>query len=422
MSSAYPAASGAVSAPAAAAAQTGASAQPDYTTANADYMARSRRFPVRVPLVGGNLNAPYAVGTTLNFMAPPVNNGWCNAIELDLNLTLTIGTAAATPNKGYPWNLIDHITINLDGQISYVEPYFACYILPRLKGRLRAGVDSVLAGLQNADLQTTLYVAPATWAVGAVAIRVRYFIPLNALHNLDGSGLLPTQGTQDPLGINVICPSQLLGPDPWNHPATSGAGTTAVVASGTVTCYMWITDGRTLWSPEEQLPFYPNGLPQVSYDREPDVVNLQAGSTVRGQLTKVLKVYYGVSFLIDGQSGANFALNTNINSWDVSADSTGNFKLFQFGLENIQMDLIFERIRRLYGQDFPEGCIPWVVAPHSNIPSPDAANSTDILNMTAGGWTSLFQGVNFIAQGAVAGILPRIHTCILGINDSPYIG
>lgn len=413
-----------MSAPAAAMqGQTGAQPQIDYTTANADYMSRSRAFPVRVPLIGGNLNGPYALGSTLNFVVPPINNGWIEGIELDLNLQVVVGTATCTPNAAYPWNLIDHVTVNLDGQISYVEPYFASYLLPRLKGRLRGGVDSVLAGLSNTDLSNTLYVAPASWTVGNQAIRVRFYFPLNALHTLDGSGLLPAQGTQDPVGINVVCPSSFLGPDPWISPATSGASSTATVGSpATVTCYVWVRDGRTLWSSDEQLPFYPNGLPQVSYDREPDVVNLVANSIVRGQMTKVLKVYYGVALLIDGNQGTKFAVNTNINSWDISADTTGNFKLMQYGLENIQTDLLFEKIRRMYGQDFPEGVIPFVVAPHSNIPEPALANSTDILNMTAGGWTSLFQGVNFATQGGAAGVQPRIHTCILGTNDSPYIG
>lgn len=393
----------------------------DQSSANADYMARSRRYPVLAPLVGGALKGNYALGSTLNFIFGPVNNGWLEMIELDVNINVTMATATAAANAGAPWNLVT-ATVNLDGQISYVEPYFACYLLPKIKGRLRAGIDTVLAGISNTNENSIVYTFPTTWTVGSNAIRVRMRFPLNALHPLDGSGLLPTQGTQDPVQINVMCPNTLIGNDPWLYPATSATGVATITGTSTVTCYGWVRDGRTLWSPSEQLPFYPNGLPQVSYDREPDVVNLVAGSIVRGQLTKVLKVYYAVAILIDGNASTKWATNTNINSWDLAADSSGNFELLQFGLNNVPVDLLFEQLRSLFGQDMPEGVVPFVYAPHSNLPNPDAASSTDILNMTAGGWTSLYMGVNFATQGGVAGIQPRIHMCILGTNDSPYIG
>ncbi len=404
-------------------AATGAQPQVSSATANADYMSRSRRFPVRMPLIGGNLNGPYGVSSVLNFIMAPVNNGWLDMIELDVNIQITMTTAAATVNKGFPWNLIQAVTVNLDGQISYCEPYFACFLMPRLRGYGRSGVEQVLSGIANTDVSNTLYNVPATTlAIGANNIRFRMRIPMNALHALDGSGLLPTQGTQDPVQVNVICAPTLIGVDPWIHPATSATGTAAVTGTSTVTCYGWVRDGRTKWSPSEVLPFYPQGLPQVSYDREPEVVNLVAGSIVRGQMTKVLKVYYGVAVCIDGNQSSNFALETNFNSFDLSADSSGNFKFFQFGLENVQMDLLWSDLRTRFGQDWPEGVIPFAYAPQSNLWDVDMGNGTDILNMMAGGWTSMYQGVNFITQGGVAGIQPRIHTCILGTNDSPYIG
>lgn len=397
--------------------------QVDTVSANNDFMSRSRTFPVRMPLIGGNLSGPYAVGSTLNFIMGPVNDGWLEAIELDLNIQITMATAVATPNKAFPWNLISAITVNLDGQISYVEPYFACYLLPRMKRRLGQDMSTGnIAGIQNTDEQNLVYNVPGSLAVGANNIRVRFYFPLNALHPLDGSGLLPTQGTQDPVQINVICPNQLIGPDPLLHPATSATGAATVTGTSTVTCYGWVRDGRTMWTPGEQLSFYPGGLPQVSYDREPDVINLVAGSIVRGQLTKVLKVYYGVMAIVDGNQSNNFAINTNINSWDLSADSSGNFKYKQYGLENVPVDLYFGRLRRIFGQDFPEGLIPFVYAGQDNLAEPGHGNGNNVLNMTQGGWTSLYQGVNLATIGGVAGIQPRVHTWILGTNDSPYIG
>lgn len=404
-------------------AQTGQAPQHDAPTANADYMARSRRYPIRAPLVGGALSGTYAPGNTLQFIFGPNNNAWLDMIEIDLNIQLTMATATATVNAGFPWNLIQGITVNLDGQISYIEPYFACYLLPRLRRWEGAGVDQVLAGNALAAVSAFIYNAPTTTlAVGANNIRIRYRIPLNALHALDGSGLLPLQGTQDPVQVNVILPNQLLGADPWNAPATSATGTISVTGASTVTVYGWARDGRTKWSPAEVLPFYPSGLPQVSYDREPDVINLVAGQIVRGQMTKVLKLYYGVAVCIDGNSSAAFASDTNFNSFDLSADSSGNFKFLQFGLENIPMDLLWSDLRGRFGQDWPAGVIPIVYAPQSNLLDIDAGNGTDIMNMMEGGWTSMYQGVNFQTVGGVAGIQPRIHTCIIGTNDSPYVG
>lgn len=403
-------------------AKTDAAPQADNATSNADYMARSRRFPVRALLLGGNLNGTYTPGNTLNFIFGPVNNGWLDMIEIDVNIQVTMATATAAANAGYPWNLIQGVTINLDGQISYVEPYFGCYLLPRMRRYEGAGVDAVLAGTQVTAVQSYVYSAPTTLAVGANNIRYRMRIPLNALHALDGSGLLPLQGTQDPVQVNVIIPNTLNGVDPWNNPFYSATGVASITGTSTVTVYGWARDGRTKWAPGEQLPFYPSGLPQVSYDREPDVINLVAGSIVRGQMTKVLKLYYGVAVCIDGGSSAKFASDTNFVSWDLSGDSSGNFKFMQFGLENIPMDLLWSDLRSRFGQDWPEGVIPFVYAPQSNLYNIDAGNGTDILNMMEGGWTSMYQGVNFTTLGGVAGIQPRIHTCIIGTNDSPYLG
>lgn len=415
-----------MAAPTAVASQTGAKTDPtpqvSSATANADYMARSRRFPVRAPLIGGNLSGVYSPGSTLQFIFGPTNNGWLDMIEIDLNIQITMATATAAANAGYPWNLIQGITVNLDGQISYVEPFFGCYLLPRLRRWEGAGVDTVLAGTAITAVNNFMYTAPTTLAVGANNIRVRYRIPLNALHALDGSGLLPVQGTQDPVQINVIIPNTLIGVDPWNNPATSATGVATVTGVSTVTVYGWVRDGRTLWAPGEVLPFYPNGLPQVSYDREPDVINLVANQIVRGQMTKILKLYYGVAVCIDGNSSAVFASDTNFNSFDLSADSSGNFKFLQYGLENIPMDLLWSDLRATFGQDWPTGVMPFVYAPESHLHDVDAGNGTNILNMMSGGWTSMYQGVNFATLGGVAGIQPRIHTCILGTNDSPYIG
>lgn len=402
-------------------AKTDSAPQTSSVTANADYMARSRRFPVRMPLIGGNLNGVYTPGATLNFIAGPVNNGWMDMIEIDLNIQVTMATATAAANAGYPWNLIQAVTINLDGQISYCEPYFACYLLPRMRRWEGVGVDSVLAGNSITAVQNFLYSAPTTLNVGANNIRVRMRIPLNVLHSLDGSGLLPMQGTQDPVQVNVILPNTLNGLDPWNNPFYSATGVASITGTSTVTVYAWVRDGRTLWAPGEQLPFYPDGLPQVSYDREPDVINLQAGSIVRGQMTKVLKVYYGVAICIDGNASNVFASDTNFNSFDLSADSSGNFKFLQFGLENVQFDLLWSDLRATFGQDWPTGVIPLIYAPQSHLHDIDAGNGTNILNQMDGGWTSLYQGVNFISQAGIA-VQPRIHTCIIGTNDSPYIG
>lgn len=401
-------------------ANTNQAPQVSSATANADYMARSRRFPVRAPLIGGNLSGVYAPGSTLQFIFGPTNNGWLDMIEIDLNIQITMTTASAAANAGYPWNLIQGITVNLDGQISYVEPYFGCYLLPRLRRWEGSGVDAVLAGTAVTTVSGEMYTAPTTLNVGANNIRLRYRIPLNGLHALDGSGLLPVQGTQDPVQVNVIIPNTLVGNDAWNNPVSSATGTASVTGVSTVTVYGWVRDGRTLWAPGEVLPFYPNGLPQVSYDREPDVINLVAGSIVRGQMTKVLKLYYGVAVVIDGVASSKFSSMTNFNSFDLSADSSGNFKFLQYGLENIPMDLLWSDLRARFGQDWPEGVIPLVYAPESHLHDIDAGNGTDILNMMAGGWTSMYQGVNLVALGANG--QPRIHTCILGTNDSPYIG
>lgn len=399
----------------------------DQNAANADYLMRSRRFPVRMLTIGGNLTGAYALGSTINFIIPPVNNGWVDMIELDYNITLTGATATLTPNAAYPWNLAGAVTVNLDGQISYVEPY-ATYLYWLTRRRLALPVTSAPPAPfgANANLSSILYTVPtgaASLVIGANAIRFRVRIPLNALHPLDGSGLLPCQGTQDPVGINVLCPNALVGNDPYNHVANSATGTLAVAGGSSVTAYAWVRDGRTMWSPSEQLPYYPDGLPQVSWDREPDVTNLVAGQIVRQQLTKVLKVYYAWSVLIDANSATAFASNTNLNSYDLSADSTGNFKLRQFGLENIPIELLWEDVRDQFEQDFPQGVLPLVMGPQHNLPEPGVANANDVLNMTAGGWTSLYQGANFATQGGVAGTAgPRIHTLIIGANDSPYIG
>lgn len=91
-------------------------------------------------------------------------------------------------------------------------------------------------------------------------------------------------------------------------------------------------------------------------------------------------------------------------------------------MENVPIDLLWTKQRRQFQNDLPEGLIVVALAPHEHIAEPGHSNGTNILNMTSGGWTSLYQGVNLATLGGQAGIQPRVHTWIVGTNDSPYIG
>ncbi len=424
---------GATASPANAAAAQAAAVAAAQKAANSDYMRRTIDKWVNITLQGGALTGTYSPGAWLNFTVPPVNNGWLRAIDVTVNLNLTYTQAGSGPfenlTAGAPWNVIREIDVMLNGQIIRVYPSFIP-ILRQLRGYLRNFAGVPLAGQAFSDISATLYKAP-TLTNGANAnwlFKIR--IPFNLLHPFDGAGLLPIAGEANPVQINIECASALAAnpADPLFVPINTN-GTVALTAAQTQSVKVdgIYRDGTTLWSPAK-LPYYPEGLPAVQWNQDVPLTPFVGGQIQRGQIKTMLQHYYMLSLVIDGNQTNNYAAWTNFNGIELDTDATGTNKLKAYGTSstaNIGMDAWQADLREIFGQDiggYPaaEGVVPWVVAPAYGVPDASAYNGLQVLNMTPGGYTTIYHGYNMGSTGGTAGINPRVETLVISANPLGY--
>lgn len=423
---------GATAQPANVAAAQAAAVASAQRTANSDYMRRAVRKWVNIPLQGGAQTGTFALGANLNFTVPPVNNGWLEALDITVNLNLTYTAAGSGPfgnlTAGAPWNVIKEIDVLLNGQILRLYPAFMPYVR-QMRGYLRNAPGQVLAGDSATDIAAQIYIAPAI----ATGVNKNWLfklrIPFNMLHPYDGAGLLPIAGEANPVQVVVTCaPALYANPgDPLFVPVNTN-GTVALTASSTQSVKVdgVYRDGTTLWSPAK-IPYYPEGLPSVQWNQDVPLTPFTAtNQTVRGQIKTMLQHYYMLSIVIDGQSTTNYSLYSNFNGIELDTDATGTNKLAAYGAAstaNIQMDAYWNEIRETYGQDLAsqpqvEGMIPWVDARARGVADASNQDGMMALNMTPGGYTTIYHGYNMAAIGGTAGITPRVETLVISANPA----
>lgn len=424
--------SGAVASPANVAAAQAAAVAGAQRSANSDYMRRTLRKWVGIPIQGGSQVGVYAPGSKLNFTVPPVNNGWLEGIEITVTVNMTYTAAGSGPfgnvTAGAPWNLLQEIDVNLNGQIMRLYPAFIPYIRA-MRGYLRNAPGQVLAGDSFSDIGGLLYSAPVITTTVNKLWQFKARLMFNMLHPYDGAGLLPIAGESNPVQITVFCASALAANpgDPIYVPVNTN-GTVALTGGQTqqVKIDGIYRDGTTLDSPAK-LPYYPEGLPAVQWNQDVPLTPFSAtNQAVRGQIKTLLKHHMMLSIVVDGNATTNYAAYSNFNGIELDTDATGSNKLMAYGssaTSNINMDAYFNELRETYGQDiggFPqvEGMIPWVDARARGVADPDDLNGMLALNMLPGGYQTIYHGYNMAALGGTAGLNPRVETLVISSNPA----
>ena len=409
---------------AATAAANAAAALLSQRQANSNYLQKTIRKVTVVQPSGGGITGAFVAGQTLNFYVPPANNGFLEALEFQCVFTVNYTANGAGPyinlNRAFPYNLISEIQVQYNGLQARVNPYFLMvyerlrrYLAPKTPGTVFSGAGSENTTL-TADMIANNSTAPTTGVPQTVKVWFR--LPLNALHPVDAAGMLPVMGEANPVQVVVICNPSINGVDPLLNPYSSNA--TTLTVTGTVKINAVYRDGATLWSPA-RMPLNLSGLPTAQWLIDNSWNILSAGSVQRGQVKTLLQHYIMLGIVIDGQQSTDFSTIGNITAMELDADATGNNKLEAYGLgTNIDIAEYFMWVRQTFGQDLPQGVVPWVVAPSLNQPNPSNRLGSQVLNMTPGGWTSVYQGYYLNAIGGTPGITPRVETWLVSANPA----
>ena len=403
-----------------------ASAQADFASytrkANAHYMALTQQKRAYCPPLGGGTTATYSAGGTLVFDFPSAGGAFAEAIEVVCNIGLTFaaGTGATYAlNQLAPLTLFDRIQILLNGVQHNFRPYILNY-LGLLRGYGKPGEPtSVLAGNSDSNYQA---IFNGTEAVSSGTNQWKFYfrIPLNALNEVNPAGMLPMMSNGAKPQIIIQCAPTLMGNDPILNAVRTTAGTGAAVTVGstaTVQCNVIYRDGTNLWSPSA-LALDLSSVPTLQYIQDQTLTTLTAGVINRQRVTTLLQHYLVLSAVVDGVAVGKLAATSNIGYFELAMDSVGQNTFYRFGSgTNIAVYDYFEQIRRNWGQDLPEGILPWVVGWGENVANSDNREGVKALNMMEGGWTDVHIGINPTATGTNSNG-PRVETHLVSLNPA----
>lgn len=347
----------------------------------------------------------YVPGQTLNFDAPVIPGGYLQRIVLSFNLTVTNtpGTGSIALNAGGIWNVLSTVNVKFgETQIS-IHPYYE-YVqsLMRGYGRVNGGLGQTINN-QVANIQSMLYSSPSV-SSGAQTWKFDIEIPLNSVHPNSVNGLLPLGQTGTKAQIQLVPPSSFTGPDPLNNVvALTGNATVAVSGNVAVTCI--VRDFKSFASVN---PVEPNlsGLATIQQIKPQEINPLTAGSYNFRTLSNPYPLVRYMVILIDGQSSSTFCSATNINGYELDQAENTNSAFFRYDSTTGGMSRYFAGIRRLYGQDLPEGVLVFD-APSMNTGNPSNQGGNNFLNLTSQGYPAARWGVNVGAVSSANNITPR---------------
>jgi hypothetical protein len=397
-------------------------------SANAQYLQQCIRKIAVCPPVAGGVTQPYGVSSSLLYNFPTAAGAFASELVITLNLTVTPATGTAATyalNAAAPWSLIQEIQILYNGMQARIRPYIL-RVFDQMRGYARMAPIGSQTGGGNlnsiAAIQTALNSGtPFTVGSGNVWNLV-FRVPLNALHQMAGEGMLPIQGSGTKPQVNIITATALLGTDPLlNLAAATGGSGNAVTAVGTVKCEIAYYDGTNMGGPNP-LSFFLDGLGTVQWIFETPLTPLSAGTMQRQRIAALLQHYYVISIVIDAQQSTAFSTVGNFVNLELDQDSVGQNRFFAYGQSNnVSIYDFFENIRRTLGQDLDNGVIPWVAAEVLNTEDADNRMGTQILNMTAGGWTDVHHAYQLTAVGGVGTITPRVETYLISLNPAGLV-
>lgn len=395
---------------------------------NRHYMRSTlRKYAVCPPQSGNALTQNYATGTTLTYNVPTSENAFLEGLifRLTVNLNFATGTSAVYAlNPVSALGLIQEVDLLYGNLQMRFRPYILKYLplLLNYLGVSEPGFTPISGVNKNTTIQDYLESSFAV-ATGNQTWTLEFKVPFNLLHAEDVRGMLPIMSGETTAQVNVVTASGLMGNDPILYPtyAVSGSGNSVTLQStpGTVQVIAYYRDGVSLMGPTRQ-GLDISGLPTIQWDIDPPLNNLQSGQVFRQKINKAETIAIALLTLVDGETLGQFSAYSNIAELELSKDSSGTNKFWQYGLgTNINVYEFFaDNIRRVIGQDLPdEGVIPIVVAP-ANYATQDAraGNGVMYMNTMPSGWTDINYGLQVTSAGAQTGVNPRVECHLIFVN------
>jgi hypothetical protein len=399
------------------------------TANNAAYlMSTYRKIATCFPTNGG-IQQPYTQGASLYYNFPTASGAFCTDLLVTMNVNFTPATGTGA-TYGYTaagaLAAITEIDILFNGVQARIRPYFL-YIMELLRTRQNP-YPSAAAGNVIAALTTQLSTVAPTLTGGTPAqwtLKLR--IPLNALHYLSPAGVIPIQGSATKGQIVVQTAQSLFGPDPMLNAiyGTGGTGNAVTVNAGAnsqVLVEAIYTDGTNPNSPTP-LSLDIVGEATCQYIIDTPLSPLAATIVQRQRIATLLKHYYIVSVVIDGNASNKFTAVTNLTGIELDQDSVGQNKFFLYnsGVNNVSVYDYYWNIRTTYQQDMPEGVVIWQHAEAFGQENPDNRMGNAALNMMTGGWTDVHHAYVLTTVNGLGTVTPRVETYLLSLNPTGLI-
>jgi hypothetical protein len=401
---------------------------------NRQFMAYSLNKEVLCQQANGGANSQaYVAGQPLTYNITTSNNGFLTGfwIRVNLNLNLATGTSATySTTAGYPMNVLDSVVVNYGQTQHNFRPYMLKYY-SQLQGQAhQAQPRAVVVGQSDAYLDgyySNYTASNQNLSASTRTVNFAVYVPMNSLHPQDVRGILPIQNGETTCQVIVNCAGALYGNDAILNAYAIGTGggtgqavTVNVGVSSQVSVIATYKDGQSF---RQLNALQPNmqGIETVQFLRDTPLVNLVAGQIFSGKISFLHKIPYLFLTVVDGVQTSSFALTSNIQLIQTSADATGNRLFYRYGL-NTNMDTR-EWYNDLCGeqggwlqQDIDEGVFPLVSAPIFEQSDAGILEGQHYLDMTtSSGWTDFHYGLQLGAVGSNGA--PRVEVHAIIIND-----
>jgi hypothetical protein len=402
---------------------------------NRQFMSYSLNKEVLCQQANGGANSQaFATGQPLTYNITTSNNGFLTGfwIRVNLSVALAAGTSATySTTAGYPMNVLDSVVVNYGQTQHNFRPYMLKYYT-QLQGQVhQVQPRTVVAGqaITYIDQYYNNVIAPSQniTVTGNKTINFAVYVPMNMLHPQDVRGILPIQNGETTCQVIVNCAGALYGNDAILNAFAIGTGagtgqnvTVNAGANSQVAVIATYKDGQSF---RQLNALQPNmqGIETVQFLRDTPLVNIVGGQMFSGKVSFLHKIPYLFITVLDGVQTSSFALTSNIQLIQTSADATGNRLFYRYGL-NTNMDTR-EWYNDLCGeqggflqQDIDEGVFPLVHAPIFEQSDAGILEGQHYLDMTtASGWTDFHYGIQLGAVGANGA--PRVEVHAILLND-----
>lgn len=404
-------------------------APPQGAMDNYDYLRKVP--PKRLPMPmssGAGYSQAWTAGATLQYDVPTVAGGYLESILIKVNMTSVkpaTGSSAtyAANTDNIPYGIIQYINLMMGKQQIHVRPRTLKY-LPVLQGYQRALPFVVPTDMvHNTQLDAVVWNSPFNITTNTDNVWTFWLrLPIGGLLPRSAAGYLPMMSQSTAIQLQLVLPSNLMGPDPLDNViATTGGTAAAVTGAGTIKAYAEYRDG-TNWIAPANLAMDVTGLPTVQYYIDRPINGLTSGSIVKSKLDNKLQHLYMLLYVVDGVQSTSCSTMSNIQQIEMDPDSGSGNHLEAWGVQanNIDQYDYFERFRHAYGQDLDAGVIGLVPGPAFLGQNPDTQEGSAYVNMTNNGWTDFNYGIQ-VGSVSSATINPRVECQLISVNTAGLV-